>query len=185
MTSTSYAGIDYGLGQSNIDRNNGIRYGVVSINALNADAVYDGSFDEDYGEPTCPKCGNTVITYDDEKHGDYAEYCSSCADYACEQCEHYLDSSDVLYSEEMLCMSYSKAGYQLNSAFDNTELFITKSPYYTFAQYCSPCAPGAGNINHPCDSGPKTYCLDHEWFEDGKAPYRVYRVSDDSEVLPE
>lgn len=29
----------------------------------------------------------------------------------------------------------------------------------------------------------KAYCLGHEWFESGKAPYRVFRVSDNSEVF--
>ena len=186
--STQYVGIDYGLGQNNIDRESGIHYGVISINSLNLDCVYDGSFDEDYGEPTCPECGNKAVEYDDEKHGDYPathpSYRSSCADYACEQCGHYL-SSDEVYSEEMLGMSYDKDGYQLSSAFDNTALFVTASPFYTFVQYCSPCAPGAGNLDNPCNDGPKTYCLGHDWFEDGKAPYPVYRVADDVEVMPE
>ena len=58
---TQYVGIDYGLSQSNIDRESGIHYGVIRINSLNLDCVYDGSFDEDYGTPTCPKCGNECI----------------------------------------------------------------------------------------------------------------------------
>ena len=196
-----YVGIDYGLGQSNIDRESGIHYGVISINSLNLDCVYDGSFDVDYGEPTCPKCGNVVDTVPSHAeqlsngvaiHCDipddmtnwkqYREY--GCADYACTTCEHFLDSSEV-FSEEMLSMSYDRDGYQLSSAFDNTELFVTASPFYTFVQYCSPCAPGAGNLDNPCNDGPKTYCLGHDWFEDGKAPYPVYRVADDVEVMPE
>jgi hypothetical protein len=184
MTQTSYKGIDYGLGQSNVDQKTGIRYGVVSINSLNLDCVYDGSFDEDYGKPTCPKCGNTVTDElpDGWREMELESYMGhGCDDFVCVDCKLLLDSSDV-YSEEMLGMSYNKDGYELSSAFDNTEIFITKSPYYTHAQFCSPCAPGAGNINHPCADGPKTYCLDGDWFEDEKAPYPVYRVSDDTLV---
>ena len=183
---TNYAGIDYGLGMSNVDRETGIRYGVVSINSLNLDCVYDGSFDEDYGEPTCPTCGGMAIPADDpsipENAGDdwpnVREH-GACDDYACLTCEHFLDS-DSVFSEELLGMSYNRDGYQLSSAFDNTELFVTKSPYYARAQYCSPCAPGAGNLDHPCEDGPKTYCLGHDWFEDSKAPYPVYAVADDT-----
>jgi hypothetical protein len=194
VTHTSYAGIDYGLGTSNIDKANGIRYGVIAINSLNLDCVYDGGFDAFYGDPTCPKCGNKAIDIPShseqlpdnagvEIHCDipasmeewpsYSKH--GCADFACETCEHTLDSSEV-YSEEMLSMSYDKDGYKLESCFDNTELFVTLSPYYTFAQFCSPCAPGAGNLDNYCEDGAKTYCLGHDWFEDGKAPYPVYSV---------
>ena len=197
--STQYAGIDYSLGRSNVDAN-GIHYGVISINSLNLDCVYDGSFDEDYGEPTCPKCGNTVNAV--PSHTEQLEngvaihvdipnnmedwpnlHSWGCVDYACAHCEHMLDSSEV-YSEEMLGMSYDRDGYKISSAFDNTELFITASPFYTRAQYCSPCAPGAGNLDHPCDDGPKTYCLGHDWFDDGVAPYAVYEVATGLPVIP-
>jgi hypothetical protein len=77
----------------------------------------------------------------------------------------------------MLSMSYDKDGYKIESAFDNTELFVTKSPFYTFTQFCSPCAPGAGNLDNYCEDGARTYCLGHDWFEDGKAPYPVYSVA--------
>ena len=59
---------------------------------------------------------------------------------------------------------------------------ILKSDYYTHAQFCSPCVPGAGNLDSPCDSGEKAYCLGHDWFEDGIAPYPVYRVSDNARI---
>lgn len=51
--------------------------------------------------------------------------------------------------------------------------------------YRSKLTPGAGNLDNPRNDGPKTYCLGHDWFEDGKAPYPVYLVADDVEVMPE
>lgn len=63
--------------------------------------------------------------------------------------------------------------------------FILKSPYYTYAQFCSPCAPGAGYLPSPLKDRPagnKTYCLGHDWFEDGTAPYRVYSVKTNKEM---
>lgn len=32
------------------------------------------------------------------------------------------------------------------------------------------------------EDGVKTYALGSDWFEDGKAPYRVFKVEDDTEV---
>jgi hypothetical protein len=61
---------------------------------------------------------------------------------------------------------------------------VLKSPYYSLAQFCSPCVPGAGNLESEDEDGVKTYCLSHDWFEDGKAPYKVYAVDGDYEVVP-
>jgi hypothetical protein len=55
---------------------------------------------------------------------------------------------------------------------------VVKSPFYTYAQFCSPCVPGAGNLDNPMAEGVKTYCLGHDWFEGGVAPYPVWRVDD-------
>lgn len=72
--------------------------------------------------------------------------------------------------------------YLAESCLDN-DVLLVKSPYYTFTQFCSPCVPGAGNLDLPIDEGVKTYAFGHDWFESDKAPYRVYRVSDDVEVF--
>ena len=96
---TDYAGIDYGLGQSNIDKVNGIRFGVISIHSIMPECM--DYFENEYGDPRCPECGNPVIDLSDmeackslpddeldwdnyEKHG--------CNDYACLLCELFLDS---------------------------------------------------------------------------------------------
>lgn len=177
MQSTKNAGIDYGLGQSNIDRLTGIRYGVIAQNSIMPEAYED--FEQDYGKPTCPECGNLVGEYVDAKHGDYPathpSYRSSCADYACESCKVYLDSSEV-FSDEAIGFSYEKDGYKLCDCLDS-DVFVILSPFFTYAQFCSPCVPGAGNLDNFLADGVKTYCLGHDWFENGTAPYPVYSVA--------
>lgn len=54
---------------------------------------------------------------------------------------------------------------------------------WTFAQFCSPCVPGAGSLDNPVEDGAKTYCLDHDWFDGGVAPYPVFRVADDKQMV--
>lgn len=174
------AGIDYGMGRPNINHATGIRYGVISQHSVMleySDLAYD------YGEPTCPKCGGSVVDAAKVDCEDWPQYERGCSDYACESCEHILDSSDV-YGEEANGWSYSGDGYKLTSCLDS-DVFVLASPYYTLAQFCSPCVPGAGNLDSADEDGVKTYCLGHDWFEERKAPYKVYSVATGEEVKPE
>ncbi len=170
------AGIDYGMGTTNIDKSNGIRYGVIPAGTV-GQAWYDDA-ESDYGEPTCPKCGNAATTYYDEKHGDYLAArivggYRSCADFACESCEVYFEGEEA-YSETPRAFIYSGEGYECQQGGDDCDIFVLKSPYYTLAPYCSPCAPGACYLLLAHAGGAKAYCLGHEWFESGIAPYVVY-----------
>jgi len=92
-------GIDYGLGLSNVDRETGIRYGVIPQGEL-GDAWFDAS-ELDYGEATCGDCGNPAVEYSDEKHEAFERIRGSFPDYACEACKKTF-SSDYAFSEEAL-----------------------------------------------------------------------------------
>lgn len=177
----TYVGIDYGrVAGSNRDAETGIHYGVISQHSV-GQAWYDDA-EPDYGEPTCGECGNDAVPYDSEKHESF-EQGSGCADYACEHCQTTFDSSEA-FPDEALGYNYTGDGYVLTDCLDS-DIFVIKSPFYTFAQFCSPCVPGAGNLDNPMEDGPKTYCLGHDWFEGGVAPYPVYSVATGEMVLPE
>ncbi len=174
-------GIDYGMGKTNIDTTNGIRYGVISMNALAHWAWED--FESDYGDPTCPECGNDALSeYDDDKHGQYPEH-NGCDDYACEHCELLLDSSDV-YGDETIGHNLDSDGYK-GFVDSYNDVMLVRSPYFTRADFCSPCAPGAGHLENYNPNGVKTYCLGHDWFEERVAPYPVYSVETGAIVEPE
>jgi hypothetical protein len=194
---TDYAGIDYGMGRTNIDPETGIRYGVIRLNSLSEYAIED--FEPDYGEPHCPKCGNEAETIPSHTESDpsgkgkwvsvmqdipeeMAEWENGgIGEYACRSCE-YLFDSDEAFGDSPICHTLDKDGYQATLD-EYNDVFLVKSPYYTHAQFCSPCAPGAGHLDNPCELGPETYCFGHDWFADGKAPYPVYRVSDGATVV--
>jgi hypothetical protein len=177
---TSYAGIDYSLGRSNVDAVSGIHYGVISQHSIISEALDDLNYV--YAGPNCPECGNTVTdelpeewrTKEIENYSDHG-----CDDYYCATCNHLLDTEEV-WSEESIGWTYESEGYKLSDCLDS-DIFVLASPFYTHAQYCSPCVPGAGNLDNPCEDGPKTFCLGHDWFEDGIAPYPVFKVSDGSQ----
>ncbi len=141
-----HKGIDYGMSNTNIDKENDIRYGVISQHEV-------------------------LQTWAD----------SSEAHYPCGSCEVNNEDKDAFACDECKPSSwYVDDGDYLAECGENGDIFIAKSPYYTRAQFCSPCAPGACYLTNPCGDGEKAYCFGHDWFEDDKAPYPVYRVSDNS-----
>lgn len=155
-----YAGIDYGMGKSNIDPMNGIRYGVIDQNQV-LQAWADSS-EPDYGVPTCPKCGNEATeleTKSEQLENGVAvwteipeemktwESSETPADYACEICEYVFGAEEV-FPDEPYGFYLKDSEYEAQCGEDG-DIFITKSPYFTYAQFCSPCAPGAGYLMNP------------------------------------
>ena len=174
----SYAGIDYGLGRSNVDLGTGIRYGVISQNSV-LQAWADSS-EAEYGEPTCGNCGNPAVEIESVPEEEREDWTANGHDYACVACKRTF-WSDEAFPDEAIGYSYEGDGYKLTDCLDS-DIFVLKSPYYTFAQFCSPCVPGAGNLDNPMAGGVKTYCLGHDWFEEGHAPYNVYSIETNEEV---
>ncbi len=181
MSKSNYPGIDYsGPGSTtNRDPETGIRYGVISQNSIPAENL-DG-IEYDYGIPdegTCPDCGHTQRVPSGCAWGDTIE---------CEECKEKYEV-ELPDMSEPCGWSYESGGYQLRDCLNN-DIFVIKSPYFTYAQFCSPCVPGACNLDNPFEglavpSGRhasfaedygaeaeaigyvKCYCLGHDFFED-------------------
>jgi len=159
------AGIDYSLGKANFDPTTGIHYGVISINEV-LQAWADSS--EGHYVYTCPYCGHLL------KKGLDAKRCGSCW--------KPINSDKDFYDMEPDSYIVEGEGYFAEQTSDDSDIFILKSPYFTRSRYCSPCAPGAGDIMSPTRLGVKTYCFDGSWFDSGKAPYPVFDVKTGKEV---
>jgi hypothetical protein len=168
-------GIDYGNGLTNVDKAIGIRFGVIPANDV-GQAWYDSSI-PDYGKPHCPKCGNELDSdFDDGED--------------CPHCQHHVKwMGDECFPESPVCHDYIQEGYKLRQGGDGSDIFVLESPFFTFAQFCSPCAPGACYLlnwlegDENCETN-RAYCLGHDWFEDKKAPYPVYSVETGTLVKP-
>lgn len=187
-TTTSYPGIDYSGHGAKCNRDeSGIRYGIISANDMNPDALAE--LEPDYGDAHCPKCGNEALDCHTLKGGDALDEWErakhECEDYACANCE-FIFGSESAFSDEPL-------GHYLDSESEkitldsSNDVWVIKSPYFTYAQFCSPCAPGACHLGsplaEPCEAN-ACYCLGHSWFSDNKAPYTVYAVDTGEEILP-
>jgi hypothetical protein len=174
--------IDYGHGLTNIDKDTGIRYGVIPF-----DPVLQVWADE--SEPitnlACPHCGNdlTQEIYDEatsccKKEGDPEDLKLR----TCPSCNTVLCDIDFMESEPIGFFIKDEEIHAVQNA-DDPDIFIIKSPYYTLCNLCSPCAPGAGYILNQNKEGYKAYCFGPEFFEeDDKEKPTIYRVSDDSIV---
>jgi len=96
------------------------------------------------------------------------------------------DDDDLGY-DEPYSYYYEGDGFFAECTCGQGDIFISKSPYFTYAQFCSPCAPGACHLRNPINENFKNnrcYCFGHDWFEDGVAPYKVYLVKTGEEVKP-
>ena len=180
MSNTAKNTSDYGINWAgsqpvNQDTDTGIRYGVIPFHSV-MQAWCDDS-EPQYGEPDssdccCPNCGATMesenpIAWNNTLH------CDECGEFE-------LEFPDCM---EPSSFTYDSEGYQCEQI-GEVDIFISKSPYYTHAKHCSPCAPGACYLLSPCDTdGPKAYCFGADWFDSyNPCPYPVYRVSDGSLV---
>lgn len=84
---------------------------------------------------------------------------------------------------ESIGMTYDREGYKIENCLD-FDLMILESPYYTYCQYCSPCVPGAGNLETEVQNGVKTYCLGVDWFDEySPCPYEhIWEVSTGKQI---
>lgn len=207
--------IDYGLGRTNIDRSTGIRYGVLPQNDILqswcdcAEPDYGSPTCPKCGNDAIEIVGASAddIAGDDAEHDDdcashdtarqfecdcsasdtdsdrwaHAKYNS--ADYACPHC-HYVFGPESAFGDEPLAFTLDDGEYRAECD-DSGDIFITRSPYYTRAPFCSPCAPGACYLRDGADRTDyaRAYCFGADWFDDDSpCPYPVWRVSDDALV---
>lgn len=186
---TTYKGIDYSSpgATCNRDAENGIRYGVIPQNEVLQ--AWTDSSEPDYGSPTCPKCGRQADkpeefgeTFASGIPDDYTESRYEESEFVCVECK-YLFGSESAFGDEPLVYFYDSDGYKAECGQDG-DIFVIESPYFTRAQFCSPCASGACYLLNECETGEKAYCFGHDWFEGGKAPYPVYSVETGALVNP-
>lgn len=200
---TYYPGIDYRGWSKHINQSGEFHYGVISMHEVTQ--AWCDSSEGYYGNPHCPKCGNEAVAGDsdivplcamaglkpaliEESREDlgYEVMHHACGDYACDDCRILFDAEDA-FGDEPISHHVDDGEYKAEQSSNDSDILITQSPYFTYAQFCSPCAPGAGHLENPCPpwyGGVKTFAFGHDWFEDNKAPYPVWSVKTGKLVLP-
>jgi len=95
-----------------------------------------------------------------------------------------LEDFETIYPEDMeetdycdpIGYVYKENGYILEYLETFNAIMVLKSPYKTRSAYCSPCIPGAGDLDAYRVNGVETYCLDPDYFVNGIAPYAIEEV---------
>ena len=180
----SYAGIDYsGPGATcNRDTELGIRYGIIPANDLDSwlwekvESVYT---------PYCPHCESELPDDWDNEESQAAAIADLTEDEAddltdpvCPHCSKEIEDGEQWPDCDEPAANVIDDGDTQGFVDDSNDVWCTKSPYYTFAQFCSPCAPGACYLrNHlPEGEGAKAFCFGRDWFEGEKCPYPYWSV---------
>lgn len=191
MKTTTYPGINYAGSRdvtTNCDSLTGIRYGVISYNSVMGEALDDiMTHGRDMAWEKALAEAVKEAKAKAEQAGDDPEEVNE---------DDVSDDLGANWESSLGNYLYESDGYKLTGCLDN-DLFVMASPYFTYAQFCSPCVPGAGNLDcpyappsegepfEPANAGfPTVFALGHDWFEGGKAPYHLWSVADGKEVLP-
>lgn len=166
-TKTPYVGIDYGrLSNTNRNIETGIHYGAINLHSISsfcfddAEAIYPDEI-----EIECPDCEKSFTAGLDIE--------------TCPHCGESLDTSNLLDGIEPITWDYTPDDPDYTTEYSESLncLIVTRSPYYTFTVFCSPCLPGCGDLNHPSADGVKCYCLGPEFFDDeNKCPYEYFKI---------
>ena len=180
---------------ANYDEKTGIHYGVISPNSIRQETLSD----------LCDKSIDTI--YEESKKTLLSDLESFCDDHYLDfkniNEDSFIDEFNQNYDNDNHGYEYEDKDYFLQISDDNFGIFVIKSPYYTFTKQCSPCAPGAGDLDNPIlldtieqkipnfynvfsqDNHVKAYCLPKEFFDSeySKIPYRYYRVDNDKEEI--
>ena len=176
----NYSGIDYGMGRTNIDRETGIRYGVISDRDLAShawDTIYSEATDLDYEEAV----ENARSELAHAIKSALTDYSTSFD--ANELADSIIDDLDfnLEYAADGVRYLYDKDGETFNVLSDG-DIMITSSKFYTLCAFCSPCAPGAGYLGS--DGDVKTYCLGPDWFSaENPMPYTCFSVDTGERVV--
>jgi len=183
----------------NFDEKTGIHYGVISPHSISSYAL-----DDIYQNGDDPYWENMMQEIKDLVSNMIESTAYTISDDAKNQIIDILtDDLSNGYENPDGQMDYETDEYTLHVSGDNFGIFVIKSPYYTYTKQCSPCAPGAGDLDNPItldeierkapnfynvfspDNHVKAYCLPREFFDNeyAKIPYRYYRVDNDKEEI--
>jgi len=125
MKTKQYPGIDYGCGITN--RTEGIHFGVIP--------------------------SHRVLKWEEESIPEYSYFCPKCSkeikkeeiSNTCPYCGISIDDDEWMYLEPNN-FNFDSEGILATQNSEDVDIFILDSPFYTYCQFCSPCAPGAGYL---------------------------------------
>jgi hypothetical protein len=187
MSTTSNKGIDYGRGTTNVNPKTGIRYGVIAANSVWSEAmsdIYSHGTDLDhkaYMDGVKDSLRQALSEYfSGHTYNDKPSRLDEATEEAFDAVSDRLNDN---YEGTGDCTRYlyERDGYRIQID-GSGDVWVLESPFYTYAQFCSPCAPGACYLTSPLetpDDNNKCYCLGPEWFcvDEAPMPYEPVKIN--------
>jgi hypothetical protein len=173
---------------TNKDPSNGIAYGVISQNSLMPEVLDDliqNSEDLVYEESKTDFLNELKNAIKEVLDNNYIHHEDKDIDI-----DYYLDLFNNQYENDFHAYYFKDKDYEIRFFDDLNAMYILKSPYVCMAPLCSPCCPGAGDLNstngidaenNSMGSPVECYCLPNDFFEDDKAPYSYKRIEEREE----
>lgn len=142
----------------------GIAYGVIACQSLDDDLLhfllYEKGKDLSYEAACQEEIGRQEDAYHEMLASMDPEYvdCMDPADF-----EPNLDNFDPQIEEPIVEGEYQGVHYRTTWLGGAQLLWIFESPFTEECQPCSPCVPGAGNLDNPDPGGMETYSVPADW----------------------
>lgn len=184
----------------NMDHKTGIHYGVIHQNEISSFAIDDiitngdDTIYEDAKNDFEQKLRDAIAGVLEDEYIREPEELAKDVDL-----DNLIDEWNQAYQNDNANYVYEEntddGVIKLEMGTDSGDIFVIKSPFFTYCKACSPCAPNAGYLtdsvtkeefeNDPRNKGgicsiytgfKKAYCLPDDWFENGKAPYEYFKV---------
>lgn len=145
----------------NVNENTGIRYGIISANSLHPDLVDTLMYGTNAKD----------VHFEEAKSELWADIKSTCKDYMSD------DESDEVadLAVENMSQNWQQDEPVFEGEHDGVKyrttwlggallVFFLESPYTLRGDLCSPCIPGAVNLDSPNPDGFEGYAPPSDWF---------------------
>lgn len=148
---------------TNVNPKTGIRYGLISANSLDSETVSN------------LQMSGTDLHYEEAKSDLWADIKRVCKDYmsdrdsddvadqAIERMRDHFEQDEPVHEFDVECPGYGRVKGQTTWLGGALLLWIFESPFQTKANLCSPCVPGAGNLDSLNPDGYDCYDVPNDW----------------------
>jgi hypothetical protein len=184
---------------SNVNPETGIRYGVISAHSVpwlqdeiitHGESItyrnYVSELQDRIRYAPTQEDGNLSDVLEDYYLGDRAkdDILESAQEHEGAWTEEDIEELTQSVLDAISCLEFDEEEYEyedeesrflLGFLGGGPMIWVLKSPVITNVRLCSPCAPGAGDLDSPDDDGYACYAVSEEWFdEDNPCPYPTW-----------
>lgn len=144
----------------NINPNTGIAYGCISAQSLDNDLVHDLMFGPQANDLSYDPA---LDEYMEKQKADWMEIEGSLDNFPYDEFEEYFEHTYEGCDEPIIEGEINGVKYRTFWLGGALHFWIFESPHIGLFQPCSPCVPGAADLDNPSNNGIKGYDVPDSW----------------------